>query len=131
MHAHCCSLGCLPATGLLSVTGPAPEKQKAPLVLNVMTVRVEVLHAWADAEAWMPLQSGWSGLPRSQVTPDAKAWSGVVIRPAARGSHRMRLVMAKLEVLPAAAGVLGATMDIKVLAGSTGARPVYSDVFEI
>jgi hypothetical protein len=43
----------------------------------------------------------------------------------------MRLVVAELEVLPAAGGVLCTAMDITVLAGSTGARPVYSDVFEI
>jgi hypothetical protein len=77
------------------------------------------------------VQSGWQGLPRSQVTPAATVWSGVVMLPAARGSHRMRLVMAELEMLPAASGALGAAMDITVLAGSTGARPVYSDVFEI
>ena len=115
----------------LSVTGPAPVKQKAALVPTVMAVRVEVLHATAGAEVWVPVQSGWQGLPRSQVTPAATVWSGVVMLPAARGSHRMRLVMAELEMLPAASGALGAAMDITVLAGSTGARPVYSDVFEI
>ncbi len=115
----------------LSVSGPAPVKQKTALIPTVMAVRVEVLHASADAEVWVPVQSGWQGLPRSQVTPAATVWSGVVVLPAARGSYRMRMVTAELELLPAASGVLGSAMDITVLAGSTGARPVYSDVFEI
>lgn len=116
----------------LSVTGPAPVKQKAALVPSVMAVRVELLHSVADAEAWVPVQSGWQALPRNQVTPAATVWSGVVLLPAARGSRRMRLILAEVEVLPSAgSSSFSAAMDLLPLTGSTGARPVYSDVFEI
>jgi len=115
----------------LSVAGPAPFKQKANLVPTMMAVRVEVLHTSADSEAWVPVQSGWQALPRSQVTPAATVWSGGVILPVARGSHRMRLVIGELEVLPADGAAFGAVMEFRALKTATGTRTVYSDVFEI
>ena len=115
----------------LSVAGPAPFKQKANLVPTMMAVRVEVLHTSADSEAWVPVQSGWQALPRIQVTPAATVWSNIVVLPTARASHRMRLVICELELLPADAGVFGAVMDFGALKRATGTRTVYSDVFEI
>jgi hypothetical protein len=114
-----------------SVAGPAPFKQKASLVPTMMAVRVEVLHTSADSEASVPVQSGWQALPRIQVTPAATVWSNKFVLPTARGSHRMRLVICELEVLPADGGVFGAVMDFGALKSASGARPVYSDVFEI
>ena len=115
----------------VSVAGPAPFSQKAKLVPTVMSVRVEVLHTTPDGEAWVPVQSGWQALPRSQVTPAATVWSNKVDLPAARGSQRMRLVMGELEVLPADDSTSGAAMVLGGLTGATATRPVYSDVFEI
>jgi hypothetical protein len=115
----------------ISVAGPAPVKQKATLAPTVMAARVEVLHSSAGSEAWVPVQSGWQVLPRSQVTPAATVWSGVVVLPVARGSQRMRLVMAEVEVLPAAGSTFSGAMDVVPLTASAGVRPVYSDVFEI
>jgi hypothetical protein len=115
----------------VSVAGPAPFSQKAKLVPTVMSVRVEVLHTTPEGESWVPVQSGWQALPRSQVTPAATVWSNKVDLPAARGSQRMRLVMGELEVLPADDSTSGAAMVLGGLTGATGTRPVYSDVFEI
>jgi hypothetical protein len=115
----------------LSVAGPAPVKQRAALSPTVMAVRVEVLHTTADSEAWVPTQRGWQALPRSEVTPAVTVWSSAVILPAARGSHRMRLVIGELEVLPTQSSVFGAAMEFGALKGAIGTRPVYSDVFEI
>ena len=115
----------------LSVAGPAPFKQIANLAPTMMAVRVEVLHTSAGSEAWVPVQSGWQALPRIQVTPAATVWSSMVVLPAARGSHRMRLVIGELEVLPADGGALGATMEFGALKSAAGTRTVYSDVFEI
>ncbi len=115
----------------LSVAGPAPRKQKSALFPTLMAVRVELLHTGAGSEAWVPVQSGWQGLPRSQVTPAATVWAGIVLLPAARGSQRMRLVMAEVEVLPGAGSAFSPAMELAPLAGTAGARPVYSDVFEI
>ena len=84
-----------------------------------------------EGEAWVPVQSGWQALPRSQVTPAATVWSNKVDLPAARGSQRMRLVMGELEVLPADDSASGTAMVLGGLTGATGTRPVYSDVFEI
>ncbi len=115
----------------LTVAGPAPVKQKATLVPTVMAVRVEVLHNPAEGEAWVPVQSGWQALLRSQVTLAATVWSGVVVLPGARGSQRMRFVLAELEVLPAAGSGFNAAMVLGPLTGTSSVRPVYSDVFEI
>jgi hypothetical protein len=115
----------------LSVTGPAPVKQRAALAPTVMAVRVEVLHTTDAGEAWVPVLGGWQALPRSQVTPAATVWSGTVTLPAARGSQRMRLQLAEVEVLPAAGGAFSATLELGDLKGSAGTRPVYADVFEV